>query len=312
MPARSGPNTIAATRGGPVLGPILSSNNTLASFLKNSLDVVFGLHAGAKRRMVAGMPLTLNALRFANAGAPEVVILHGLLGASRNWVTVGRALARDFDVHVPDLRNHGESPHADSMRWSELLGDLEHYLDAHAIGRPVLVGHSLGGKIAMRYACERPDRVAKLVIVDIAAKAYPPYHDRKFRAMKRIPVAELGSRREADELLAETVEDWAMRQFLLTNLVRDRGSGAFRWQIALEALHASLPVIRQNSLEPHHRYPGAALLVRGETSDFVADGDAAEMRGWLPRLRESTVPGAGHNVHVENREGFLRALGELF
>ena len=257
---------------------------------------------------MAGMPVSLNALRFPNAGAPPLVILHGLLGASRNWVTVGRKLARDFDVHAPDLRNHGDSPHAESMRWSELLGDLERYVDAHGIRRPLLAGHSLGGKIAMRYACEFPDRVAKLVIVDIAAKAYPPYHDQKFRAMKRIPVGELASRREADELLAETVEDWAMRQFLLTNLVRDRGSGTFRWQIALEALHASLPVIRQNSLEPHHRYGGPALLIRGGRSDFVADGDAEAMREWLPQLRESTVADAGHNVHVENREGFLRAL----
>ena len=254
------------------------------------------------------MPLPLHSVRFENHGAPALVLLHGLLGSSRNWTTIGRALRERFDVHALDLRNHGQSPHAEAMRWSELCGDLRAYLEQAGLSEIILMGHSLGGKIAMRYAAEYPEQVGKLVIVDIAAKAYPPYHDQEFRAMKSVAVGELGSRKEAEAALEPLVTDWAMRQFLLTNLVRDEATGAFRWQANIEALHASLPHIRQNSLLETDRYHGPTLLIRGAKSDFIEDGDADEMLHWFPHLREMIVPKAGHNVHVENRTGFLEVL----
>lgn len=242
------------------------------------------------------------------AGADPVVILHGLLGASRNWLTIGKALAASYDVHLLDLRNHGASPHAESMRWSELCADVLSYVEKMALGPLTLMGHSLGGKVAMRLACRAPGVVRRLVIVDIAAKAYPPYHDAEFRAMKALALGGLGSRKEAEAALLPMVPDWAMRQFLLTNLERDELTGAFRWQVNLEVLHASLPHIRLNSLADDDRFGGPALLICGAHSDFVAEGDVEVMRGWLPELRVATVPQAGHNVHVENRKGFLEVL----
>ena len=256
------------------------------------------------------MAVPLHSLRFENAGAPSVVILHGLLGASRNWTTIAKALQQDFDVHAVDLRNHGSSPHAESMRWTEMVADLNAYLDACGLDEMILMGHSLGGKVAMRFACEYPERVRKLVIVDIAAKSYPPYHDAEFRAMKSIAVGELASRKEAEQLLEPLVPNWAMRQFLLTNLVRDDATGAFKWQVNLEALHASLPHIRQNSLLETDRYNGPTLMVRGGKSDFIDDADAGDMFHWFSHLREVIVPAAGHNVHVEDRKGFLSAIQE--
>ena len=254
------------------------------------------------------MAVQLHSLRFENPGAPVLVVLHGLLGSSRNWTTIGRVLQSRFDVHLLDLRNHGSSPHADAMRWAEMSADLQAYLELHQLDSVTLMGHSLGGKVAMRFACEQADVVEKLVIVDIAAKAYPPYHDKEFRAMKRIPVSELASRKEAEELLEPMVPEWGMRQFLLTNLVRDEATNAFNWQANLEALHASLPHIRQNSLLETDRYHSPTLLIRGANSDFVDDNDVDEMRHWFSHLREAIVPSAGHNVHVENRKGFLGAL----
>lgn len=254
------------------------------------------------------MPVKLQGLRMGPASGEPVVILHGLLGASRNWVTIGRSLANDFDVHLLDLRNHGGSPHADSMRWSELCADVMSYLKAQGLGPVTLIGHSLGGKVAMRLACEYPEQVGRLVIVDIAAKAYPPYHDAEFRAMKALALGELVSRKEAEAALEPSVPDWAMRQFLLTNLERDEATGRFRWQVNLEVLHASLPHIRQNSLRADDQYAGPVLLIRGERSDFVSPGDGAVMRQWLPTIQEVIVPQAGHNVHVENRKGFLEVL----
>lgn len=256
------------------------------------------------------MAVPLHSLRFENPAAPAFVILHGLLGASRNWSTIGKALQGRFDVHALDLRNHGNSPHAEAMRWTELCDDLQAYLDGQGLNEMHLMGHSLGGKIAMRYACQNPEVVEKLVIVDIAAKPYPPYHDNEFRAMKRIPVAELANRKEAEELLETMVPYWAMRQFLLTNLVRDEATDAFKWQVNLETLHASLPHLRQNSLLETDRYDGPCLLVRGANSDFIDGDDAEEMRHWFPHLREEIVPHAGHNIHVENRKGFLALLAD--
>lgn len=252
------------------------------------------------------MAVKLNALRFENSSAPKLVILHGLLGASRNWMTIGKALKDRFDVHALDLRNHGQSPHADTMRWSELVADVKAYLDDQGIEEAILMGHSLGGKIAMKFACRHHKRVKKLIIVDIAAKPYPPYHDNEFRAMKRIQPGALTNRKEAEELLKPMVPDWAMRQFLMTNLVS--GEFGYVWQVNLEVLHASLQVIRQNSLQGDDQYRGPTLLISGGKSDFVVGDDVADLKQYFPNLKAVSLPKAGHNVHVEDRSGFLDAL----
>ena len=248
----------------------------------------------------------LNSLRFENPGAPALVILHGLLGASRNWQTIGKALKDRFDIHIVDLRNHGSSPHTDTMRWSELTADLSAYLRVHGLKEVTLMGHSLGGKIAMKFACDYPALVKKLIVVDIAAKVYPPYHDKEFRAMKRVPAGALENRREAEELLKPLIPDWGMRQFIMTNLVR--GEFGLQWQCNLEVLHASLQVLRQNSLSGLDQYQGPTLLIAGGKSEFIEDGDVKEMKQWLPHLKLVNLPKAGHNVHVEDRSGFLDAL----
>lgn len=252
------------------------------------------------------MPVKLHSLRFENPSKPTLIILHGLLGASRNWTTIGKALKERFDVHALDLRNHGTSPHADTMRWSELIGDLKLYLKTHSIETCYLMGHSLGGKIAMKFACEKPNIVKKLVIVDIATKVYPPYHDTEFRAMKRVPSGAVTSRKEAEELLKPMVPDWPMRQFLMTNLIS--GEFGYKWQINLEVLHASLQVLRQNSLKAGQCFDGQTMLIVGGKSNFVKNEDLKEMREYFPQLKVSTLPKAGHNVHVEDRKGFIKAL----
>lgn len=252
------------------------------------------------------MAVKLHALRFENPSAPPLVILHGLLGASRNWTTIGRALQKRFDVHALDLRNHGQSPHTETMRWSELVADVKRYLQVAGLDEVCLMGHSLGGKIAMKFACANPQLVRKLVIVDIATKPYPPYHDKEFRAMKRVPAAALNTRKEAEEMLKPLVPDWAMRQFLMTNLVS--AEFGYKWQVNLEVLHASLPIIRQNSLQGSDNYAGPTLLLVGGKSNFVEEGDLAPMREYFPQMKLLSLPKAGHNVHVEDRQGFLAAL----
>lgn len=251
-------------------------------------------------------PQKLHSVRFANESAPPLLILHGLLGSSKNWITIGRHLQAHYDVHLLDLRNHGASFHASSMRWSELVADVYRYIEDHHLAKIYLIGHSLGGKLAMKFACEQADRVQHLVVVDIAAKDYSPHFDAVFRAMKRLSLNNLSQRREADQILQEWVPDWAMRQFVLTNLIRTEAG--FQWQINLEVLHASLPVIRKNSLSEEQRYHGPTLLISGENSDFVEDQDLANMQVYFPAIECVTIAKAAHNVHVENRSGFLKEL----
>jgi esterase len=254
------------------------------------------------------MAVKLHHVCFENTGAPAIVMLHGLLGSSRNWMTIAKELHKDYAVHLLDMRNHGQSPHTDSMRWSELVADLKAYLVAENIDRIHLVGHSLGGKVAMRFACEYPDLVERLVIVDIAAKAYPSLNDVEFRAMLSIDVGELSSRKEAEELLEPQVPEWAMRQFLLTNLVRDQQAGSYRWQINLLALYASLPHLREDPLLEEHRFEKPVLLLRAGKSNFIEDTDIAVMQSRFPLFEVVIIPRAGHNVHVDDRPAFISAL----
>lgn len=256
------------------------------------------------------MSLQLESLHYENPGAPAVVILHGLLGSSRNWTTIGRALKVHFDVHALDLRNHGASPHAQNMSWAELCDDLKIYLVNQKLGKIHLIGHSLGGKIAMLFACQNASLVEKLIIVDIAAKVYPPSYEEEFRAMKSISVDDLTSRKQAEAILEPRVPDWAIRQFLLTNLVRDNATGTYKWLANVDALHASLPYIRQNSLSKDDQYLKPCLLIRGKNSNFIEDHDTDKMRLYFPQLKEKVVSKAGHNVHVENLVGFLAVVQE--
>lgn len=248
----------------------------------------------------------LHSIRFLNESAPPLIILHGLLGSSKNWTTIGRYLQSQYDVHLLDLRNHGASFHASSMRWSELVADVLRYIDHKDLAKVHLIGHSLGGKLAMKFACEQADRVRYLVVVDIVAKDYSPHFDAVFRAMKSLILSGLSQRKEADEILQKWIPDWAMRQFVLTNLVRTEAG--FEWQVNLEVLHDSLPLIRKNSLLQAQRYLGPSLLIRGQHSDFVQDQDITSMRLHFPHLKCETIEKAHHNVHVENRSAFLNTL----
>jgi pimeloyl-ACP methyl ester carboxylesterase len=240
-------------------------------------------------------------------GNPEVLLLHGLLGSSRNWQGVGNKLSRHLNTAALDQRNHGTSPHHSKMDYPSLAADVEAWLDAMEIEQIHLVGHSMGGKVSMYFACRFPERVSSLTVVDIAPRAYPPRWETEFAAMQRMPVQHFTRRSEAEEWLMEDVRDWAFRKFLVSNLERD-DAGGFRWIVNLDILQAALPNLFQQVPEDGQRYDGPTLYMRGERSRFVLDDDFSMIRCFFPKVQLRTIPEAGHNVHFDQADLFVQSL----
>jgi esterase len=241
-------------------------------------------------------------------GNPPLVILHGLLGSSRNWQTAGADLAQKFHVYTLDLRNHGRSPHADEMTYAAMMDDVLAWLDAQAIAKATFLGHSLGGKVAMLLACRHPEHVTRLIVVDIAPKDYLlSAHRGEFTAMNELDLGRLASRAEAERQFEMLVPKWAMRKFLVTNLERD-ADGHWRWQINLPGLTRALPELEKNSLATGDRYAGETLFILGGKSRFVEAQDHEKIHQYFPSARIETIAEAGHNPHMDEREAFARIV----
>jgi esterase len=236
-------------------------------------------------------------------GLPPLVILHGLLGSSRNWAAAGKDLSTDFHVLALDLRNHGESPHTNDHSYGGMMRDVLHWLDRAGLGKVHLMGHSMGGKVAMRLACHYPERVAGLVIVDISPRAREPDHGPEFAALNALPLHEINSRAEADQRLAADIPSWGMRQFLLTNLVR-KEDGRFEWQANLPVLTREFARASEAPISGDDRFEGPALWIVGGKSDFITAEDPDLIRRHFPRVTIDVFPESGHNPHIEDRVRF--------
>ena len=242
------------------------------------------------------------------AGRPPLLLLHGMLGSSRNWQTAGADLAAHFHAFALDLRNHGRSPHAEAMSYEEMMGDVVEWMEAQAIPAATFVGHSMGGKVAMLLACRQPARVERLVVVDIAPKNYFwPGHRASFAAMNELNLADLKSRAEAEMRFEARVPSWPTRKFLTTNLERGP-QGEWSWQINLPVITTALPELEKNPLQPGDRYEGPTRFLAGEKSTYIELEDHEVIRAHFPQAEILTIPGASHNPHMETREAFVAAV----
>ncbi len=237
-----------------------------------------------------------------------MLLLHGLLGSSRNWLSTGRDLAKEFHVMALDLRNHGKSPHAPEMNYEGMVDDVIGWMDAQGLSKATLVGHSMGGKTAMLLACRHPERVERLVVVDIAPKNYSwAAHRGEFAAMVELDLASLQSRQEAEMRFEARVENLGMRKFLATNLERAEGGG-WRWIVNLPALAEALPLMEKNSLNTEDRFDGPTLFVVGGRSRYAEPSDHALIRTHFPHARIEVIADSGHNPHMDKREEFVRLV----
>ncbi len=254
------------------------------------------------------MVLPLFHRDLGGAGLPPLILLHGLLGSSRNWQTVGAQLASKFHVFALDLRNHGQSLHSDQMTYEAMMDDVLAWADRLGLERFSLMGHSMGGKVAMLLACRFPARLDRLVVVDIAPKTYlSNAHRAEFAAMNELELRGLESRAQAEMRFESRVPDWSMRKFLTTNLERD-ADGTWRWLINLPVLTRSLPDLETNPLSDSDQYDGPTRFINGGRSRYVQPEDEPAIRKYFPKVTRVTLADCGHNPHMEAREKFVEAM----
>lgn len=255
------------------------------------------------------MTIETVALAAAEQGEGKpVVILHGLFGSAQNWGTVAKRLAARRRVIAADLRNHGASPHVAAMDYPAMAADVAALIEARAGGPAAVIGHSMGGKVAMWLALTRPALVERLVVVDVAPVAYRPTLQAFAAAMQALPLRAGMRRAEADAALAQTVSDPGERAFLLQNL-RFGSDGPPEWRLNLDAIAAAVPTVSAFPEPPDGAcYEGPVLIVAGERSGYVRAEHHAPILRLFPRAAFVVVPGAGHWVHAEAPEPFLRAV----
>jgi len=239
---------------------------------------------------------------------PPVVMLHGLFGSHENLGTIARPLADEFRVHGMDLRNHGRSPHGEAMDYPTMAADVAETMDAHGLADAFLVGHSLGGKVAMELALTAPDRIRGLVVLDIAPVAYDGAHDAELDAMRALDTKTLSSRADADKALAGKIPTAGIRQFLLKNLVR--ADDGFAWRIPLDTIHREYAQIGAAPASPGP-YEGPTLFIRGGDSDYIPEEAEPAIHERFPNARVETIPEAAHWVHVDAPEAFLELVREF-
>jgi pimeloyl-ACP methyl ester carboxylesterase len=250
------------------------------------------------------------ALAYREFGeGPPLVILHGLFGAGQNWQSVARRLGEDHRVLTLDLRNHGGSPNADEMTFSEMVDDLRVFLEDRGIERTALMGHSVGGKTAMVFALLYGQMVDSLLVVDIAPVAYDHSFLPLVRAMQRLDLSGGLPRAALDKRLARDIPDKALRTFLMQNLVSERGRTA--WRINLDAIAAHMDDLTGFPDVEGFVYDGRALFVSGEQSDYVGPEHHERIHELFPWAEFAVIDGAAHRPHVEQPEAFLAAVRDF-
>jgi esterase len=233
------------------------------------------------------------------------IILHGLMGSSDNWLTQAKMLAGQYHVYMVDQRNHGLSPQSDEFDYKVLADDVKEFIKQHKLEKPIVLGHSMGGKAAMNFAISNPNMLDRLIVVDIAPKAYPVHHDSIVEGLKAIPIDSLQSRNEADKILSEYVPEADVRQFLLKNLLR-KPEGGFSWKINLPVIDKNLELISADIQFPG-TYQGQTLFVRGRRSHYVKDEDRERIKNLFPNSTLITMD-TGHWVQAEKPQEFVEVV----
>lgn len=258
--------------------------------------------------------------RKQGSGLPLVVV-HGLYGSSDNWINIGKRLGEKHTVYMLDQRNHGRSPKSDSHTYDDMRNDLLEFFDKHSIEKAILLGHSMGGKVAMWFAADYPERIEKLVIADIAPKDYMLLkedsqfylHQNILLAMQEIDFSVIKTRNDVDDYLAEKLDDGRIRQFLLKNVEKNKDTKSFQWRVNAEVLYDHLDEIVSgvnhqwlDDRTPITAYP--VVFIRGLQSKYILDEDIIIIKEMYADARIVDIPEAGHWLHAEQPQKFMEAV----
>jgi esterase len=238
------------------------------------------------------------------SAARTVILLHGLFGLSANLGPLGRELARHFRVLVPDLRNHGRSFHRPGMSYPAMAADVLALMDAHGLASAALVGHSMGGKVAMQAALGHPARIERILVGDIAPIDYVPHHVRLFAALREAAVDTLADRRATQRILQSHIDEPGVVALMLMNRAQ-REDGSWHWRFDLDAIEQGYADILA-APRAEAPYEGPALFLKGELSDYIPPAANAPTRALFPQARLKVIAGAGHWLHAEKPAVFLR------
>lgn len=231
-------------------------------------------------------------------------ILHGFLGMSDNWKTLGSRYAENgFEVHLIDQRNHGRSFWSEDFNYDLMAQDLLNYLNGKNIEKTALIGHSMGGKTVMQFACTYPQRVEKLLVADIAPTFYPPHHQDIINALNQLNFELINTRSDADDQLKKHLKNFGVRQFLLKNLYRTKDN-TFGLRMNLAILSEKMEEIGEN-ISSSESFSGPTLFLKGSRSEYVSDSDTPQIKRHFPKAQIEVIDNAGHWLHAENPNQFF-------
>lgn len=250
-----------------------------------------------------------------------IVIIHGLYGSSDNWLTVAKKLSRQFKVYSIDQRNHGRSPKSDEHNYEVMKNDLALFFDNQKIEKAIVIGHSMGGKTAMSFAADYPERIEKLIIVDIAPKNYfllndeSQYylHNNILRAMLDIDFGLITTRKDVENILLQKIDNREIVHFLLKNIHRDKSTNKLKWRINVEVLYKNLDnIIADVNVHyfddrlPILNYP--VLFIKGNLSPYIQKEDYQSIKRIYPEVKIVEIENAGHWLHAEQTKLFIETL----
>jgi len=252
------------------------------------------------------------ALHFETLGRGRpIMILHGLFGSARNWQGIAGQLCTNYRLIMVDLRNHGHSPHHHKTGYVDMAEDLRALMKMLNMEKVSLLGHSMGGKVAMLFALHYPGLIDKLLVMDIAPVSYVRGFAALIDAMLALPLEDIQNRSDAARILEHDVADAGVRTFLLQNLVRKKDG--YEWRLNLHALKAGLRELGDFPRQDR-QYHGPALFLGGADSDYLLPGHHPAIHALFPHARIEMIPGAGHWLHADQPQGVIdhikRFIGE--
>ena len=252
--------------------------------------------------------MKLFARNIGESGTP-IIILHGIFGTSDNWLGIAKAFAETNRVFLLDQRNHGQSPWSDDFDYQVMAADLKEFIDDNRLEKPVIIGHSMGGKTVMQFGLNYPGIAEKLIIVDIAPKFYPVHHTSILAGLNSVDLANIQSRNDANEHMKRFEENEGVRQFLLKNLNRN-SEGEFAWRINLKVITKNIDVVG-HELFVKNACDTLTYFIKGANSHYIQPEDERYIAEIFPNFELIEIAHAGHWVQADQPEAFVQVLKEI-